>query len=441
MKESQFSKVLLERYRAGDELAAEEIWIRYASRLRNLTQRRIGGSLAAKSDADDILQTTFFEFFEKAKKDQVRWQQRGDLWRLLASIAIHHVGRESDRYRTAKRSLAKEQRDADFSLVVGRDDEVAEKIDELIEPLLKDDAVMAIVLLGRLAGKTLAEISNETGKSQRTLRRVLQKAKMALVADSEIQTGREVSISNDEILSARYEDYDLLKMIGAGGFGKVYLARDLVRARFVAVKALRRDWIGNATAESLFLNEAAIIARLDHPNIVRFQKAGPLPNGSWFMVLDYVKGRSLEAVELQFCDPGLVLQWMEQIASALSYLHHENVIHGDLKPANVLVGGATVRLVDFGFSCRSNSESPVWFGGTRQYAAPERQTSEAADVFAFGKVIEFLCSGMTELDHQVASHLGQLVGQACEQEPSKRPRSTDLLSRIQRMNSREVFDE
>jgi len=431
MSESQFSKILLDRYQSGDALAAAEIWNRYASRLKSLADRRLFPSLAAKIDADDILQTTFLEFFEKANRDKIFWQQQGDLWRLLASIAIHHVGRQSEKFLTSKRDLTREASVSDLANVSVAEDDVARKMNQLIEPLLQDgDSTLAAVVLGRLAGKTLVDIAAETGRSERTLRRILQKAKAGLIADSVFNTGfeRESSASHDTLtLSAKYSNFELLKMVGAGGFGKVYLARDKECDRVVAVKALRRDWIGNATAEQLFLNEAATIARLDHPHIVRFHQAGPLPNGSWFIVMDYVSGQSLDQLSLRDVAPENLMDWIRQTASALAYLHRSGIIHGDLKPSNLLIEDqTTVRLIDFGFSMRAGADKK-WRGGTSGFRAPERETSMAADVFSMGRVIQYVlqkCCGKS------TRPLEELARRAAVVDPQERIGIEELLEQL-----------
>ena len=425
--------MLLDRYRKGDDLAAEEIWQRYASRLKILADHRLLPSLARKTDADDILQTTFFEFFQKAKRNEVHWQERGDLWRLLASIAIHHVGRQAEHYRAAKRDLSREANLTNQIMGSVNDEEIAMKMEQLIEPFLNDDSMLAAIVGGRLAGKTIVEVADETGKSERTIRRKLEQVKLALVADSAICTGLELPVANEEFRSAEYANYDLLKMIGAGGFGKVYLARDRVADRVVAIKALRRDWIGNTTAESLFLNEATTIARLNHPNIVRFHKIGPLPNGSWFMVLDYVRGERLDAIDMNNCGQQLILRWILQVGEAVAYLHSQNVVHGDLKPANVLIEGDDARMIDFGFSRQSNNNDPVWYGGTHGFAAPERQTTSMADVFAFGRVIEFICDGANCLNGSIQRGLSDIVRDSRADDPKSRPACEELVVRIEEL--------
>ena len=197
---------------------------------------------------------------------------------------------------------------------------------------------------------------------------------------------------------ASYENFDLLKMLGAGAFGKVYLGRDRRSNSLVAVKALRRDWIGDANAEQLFLNEAKILSSIQHPNIIKFLDAGPLPNGSWFLVLEYVNGKSLSDyvsnVKFDLYD---LLSWSQQICAGLVEMHSHGLIHGDLKPSNIIVCNDGIRIIDFGFSIQKRENMQRIHGGTAAYLAPEYEASTAADVFSFGKTLAFAINKINEM--------------------------------------------
>ncbi len=436
--DSQFSLILLDRYRFGDGEAANELWSRYANRLAGLVRKQLSGQLRSKIDPDDILQTTFADFFQKADRNEVYWKKEGDLWRLLAAIAVNHVGREAEHFAAAKRNPALETK-LDTEVMISSADEAsaARRLSEILESVLHNENSFSVrVLHSRLTGLSTAEIATVTGRSERTVRRVLQMLKTKLMSDA----GFSLTADSDETdppvmvdFSESFRDYDLLKMVGAGTFGKVYLARDNRNDRLVAVKALRRDWLGNTEAERLFLNEAKLLASIEHQNVVRFFGAGPLPNGSWFLVTEYADGSTLDRrFASETVTANQVLKWIHQISDALKCLHEHGIVHGDLKPANIVVRQQGVCLIDFGFSWKSSGSLPGLTGGTRGYIAPETQTSFAADVYALGKCILFIVDRAKELfvkDKQLAS-LCRIAELATVEDPKKRPAVRTLQNEI-----------
>ncbi len=394
--DSHLSKILLDRYHDGDSAAAFEIYSRYAQRMFALTRTRIGNQLTGKIDPEDITQSAFQAFFAKADRNEVFWRQQGDLWRLLAAICINHVKREDEFFGAAKRNVVKEQ--AIESEIGDRLHGTEVKLAELLGSLLHNEKpLVSQVARARLAGFTLTEIAVETGRSERTVRRVLQilKAKLAtestLNLESHPHEGKERGEKNQNVprFDADYNDFELLKMIDAGAFGKVYLALDKNSDTLVAVKALRRDWIGDTAAESLFLNEAKLLSRITHPNVVQFIDAGPLPNGSWFIVMELASGVTFDRAIQSRVETINVLNWLHQICQTLEFLHREGIVHGDLKPTNITVSNDNVQLIDFGFSQQAKTTREKSKGGTSGFMPPDRHLTPASDMFAFGKVVEF----------------------------------------------------
>lgn len=447
--ESQFSRFLLDRYQRGESQSADEIWSRYARRLAGLVRQRLSDRLRTKIDSDDILQTAFFDFFKKADRDEIDWQKEGDLWRLLAAIATNHVKREVEYFSAAKRDASKELvfNPTDVVHAVGgldgaQEQAAANKLNELLDFVLRNEnSLTARIVRDRLVGKTTSEIAATTGRSERTVRRMLQMLKARLIADSEFSliesddklsaVESENAISNAEV----YSNYDLLKMVGAGAFGKVYLARDNRTDCCVAVKALKRVWLGDATAEKMFLNEAHLLASLQHSNVVKFLGVGPLPNGSWFIVMEYIEGTTLnEIVNMQHSEniAKLAVDWIRQIADAIAAMHAKGIVHGDLKPANVIVQPHRVCLVDFGFSWNVKLSKSKWRGGTAGYIAPERSTSFAADVFALGKCAEFIAQNLAPSVGVGRSKdvLLRFAMQATVKNPADRPDAIELIASL-----------
>lgn len=178
--------------------------------------------------------------------------------------------------------------------------------------------------------------------------------------------------------------YQLLRRIGAGGMGAVFVAHDTVLERDVAVKVLHRHLEGDAGSGERFRREARAVAALSHPNIVPVFDGGA-DHGSPFMVMELVHGASLRQMlvtEVRL-DPGTVAHLLRGILDALEHAHGHGVVHRDLKPENVLVTEqGVVKVADFGlaraFSDPGASDDGALVG-TPQYLAPERVLGEGAD--------------------------------------------------------------
>jgi serine/threonine protein kinase len=201
----------------------------------------------------------------------------------------------------------------------------------------------------------------------------------------------------------RLDKYQLIRLLGQGAFGQVYLGENVFRKMQVAVKVLQTQ----LTSEELhaFLNEARIFS-LEHPNIVRVRDFGVERTTSTpFIVMDYAPNGTLRqrhpgGTQLPLAT---VVSYVKQVAAALQYAHEENLIHRDVKPENMLVGqNGEIVLSDFGIaviaqSGRTSLENPqnLGMGGTPYYMAPEQflgKPGRSSDQYAFGIVVyEWLC--------------------------------------------------
>jgi serine/threonine protein kinase len=197
----------------------------------------------------------------------------------------------------------------------------------------------------------------------------------------------------------------------AGGIGVVYLARDLkLMDKEVVVKILQEDTLVREDSIRKFLHEKEALIRLDHPGVVRILDTGALTDGNPFMVMEYIKGRSLRK-ELHTKGPlsfDLAAHVIESITDALAAAHAEKILHRDIKPANIMLtpqeGGLDrVRLIDFGIARVGESKlAPVTMvrglSGTPHYMAPEQLAGElhltpAADIYATAIVAYELLTG------------------------------------------------
>jgi predicted Ser/Thr protein kinase len=145
-------------------------------------------------------------------------------------------------------------------------------------------------------------------------------------------------------------DYRISKQLGEGGMGMVYLADHLQLRQKVAIKALHPTLFNNDNARDRFVREAEVLARLNHPNIIRLLNFYNIPQGC-FIVMEFAEGETLED-KLQkggLINPSVAVPCFVQVLHALDYAHRLGVIHRDLKPSNIMLAtGGIAKLLDFG---------------------------------------------------------------------------------------------
>ena len=181
--------------------------------------------------------------------------------------------------------------------------------------------------------------------------------------------------------------YQLLSVLGRGGMGVVYLARDTVLDREVALKIVERP--------SEDANEARILARLEHPGIVPVHDFGELPDGRLFYATKRVRGDRLDRWMASGRDLSERLGVFLRVCETVAFAHAHGVVHRDLKPENVMVGEfGEVLVLDWGVATTpsQSAASQRRIVGTTEYMAPEQARGEAvdhrADVFALGAMLE-----------------------------------------------------
>jgi RNA polymerase sigma factor (sigma-70 family) len=184
------SFVLLERYRQGDDTAAEELFSRYFRRLTLLARSRLSPRLASRTDPEDVVLSVYRSFFIGARAGRFTWSRGGDLWRLLASITKHKLLRQARYHGADRRSVDRESAldgaEGREEFLQGREptpDDAVALADELECVFMKLDTLGKRVLELRLQGAQLSEIADDTGRSERTVRRTLDRIR-------EILTGR-----------------------------------------------------------------------------------------------------------------------------------------------------------------------------------------------------------------------------------------------------------
>lgn len=190
-------------------------------------------------------------------------------------------------------------------------------------------------------------------------------------------------MSDDFVPGQRIGDYEILGVLGAGGMGKVYKVRNVISDRVEAMKVLLANLAMQKELADRFLREIKLLASLDHPNIAALNTALTMDN-QLVMMMEYVDGVTL-ASRLQQgpIAPADAANYSGQLLSALSYAHKLNVIHRDVKPANMmLTPQGAVKLMDFGIA-RPNNEAGMTVTGTTlgslNYMSPEQVRGEPVD--------------------------------------------------------------
>src|SRR6202795_1321626 len=213
----------------------------------------------------------------------------------------------------------------------------------------------------------------------------------------------------------RLGPYEILSAIGAGGMGEVYRARDTRLDRIVAIKVLPTHLADRSELCERFEREAKTIASLNHPHICVLYDIGQ-QDGIEYLVMEYLEGETLsQRLQKGALPVEQVLQYAIEIADALDKAHRKGVTHRDLKPGNIMLTKAGMKLLDFGLAKLKQEVAPAnvqdsqlptasdpltaegTIVGTLQYMAPEqlegREVDARTDLFAFGVVVYEMATG------------------------------------------------
>lgn len=257
--------------------------------------------------------------------------------------------------------------------------------------------------------------------------------------------------------------FEVRRLLGQGGMGRVYLARDSRLGRLVALKLLRPDVVGPERVQR-FLDEARTTARFSDAHIVTVYELGQ-HDGQPFIALEYLDGESLKKRALaQRPAPAEVTRWMLAVARALHAAHSHAVIHCDLKPDNVVLPkDGRLRVVDFGLARAASLAGISPRAGTAAYMAPEQWEGEPlearTDVWSFGvMLLELLTganpfresAGIGTIDELLADRgdalglsavpapLAEVVRACLERRPSARPSAKVLIERLEAIVDRQL---
>jgi serine/threonine protein kinase len=196
---------------------------------------------------------------------------------------------------------------------------------------------------------------------------------------------------------AQLGPFRLLNLINSGGMGCVYAGKDETLGRMVAIKVMRASLGANAEFVERFKREAQAAAKLNHPNIAQIYSFGQ-EKGQPYIVMELISGKRLDSIMEQgrALEPAFVLQLGIQIADGLKAADEIGLIHGDIKPENILFDEKMqAKLVDFGIASFGEAEEGIW--GTPYYIAPEklqRQKPDArTDIYSLGATLYHALSG------------------------------------------------
>lgn len=177
--------------------------------------------------------------------------------------------------------------------------------------------------------------------------------------------------------------YKILKVIGGGGMANVYLARDIILERDVAIKILRLDFSDDDEFIRRFRREAQSATSLAHPNIVSIYDVGEEDN-IYYIVMEYVEGKTLKQYIQQNAPlhPREALNLMEQIVSAIAHAHENQIVHRDIKPHNILIDNlGNIKVTDFGIAMALTSTTITHTNsvlGSVHYLSPEQARGQIA---------------------------------------------------------------
>ncbi|PHR20462.1 MAG: hypothetical protein COA41_04665 [Sphingopyxis sp.] len=288
-------------------------------------------------------------------------------------------------------------------------------------------------------GEREAFIRSSPDSPAEVIARALSLLNAERVSSADLATGGARLAEEDddeESTPDRIGAYRILRLLGRGGMGSVYLGeRDTDNfEHVVAIKLIKQKLLSD-TLIARFERERQILAQLNHPHIARLYDGGATQSGSPYIVMEYVDGVPLQQwVADETPDLERRLDLFQQICDAVSFAHQNLVIHRDLTPSNILVSaGDQAKLIDFGIA-RPQAEDDDQSSGstfsalslTPGFSAPERAMGQAAntlsDVYSLGKILQFLTKD------QDAPELQAIAATATSERPEDRFGGAAMLS-------------
>jgi len=253
--------------------------------------------------------------------------------------------------------------------------------------------------------------------------------------------------------------YEILELLGKGGMGVVYKARDTKLDRIVALKFLPSQQSVSREAKQRFLREARTASALDHPNICTIHEIGETETGEHYIVMGHYAGQTLrDALASGPLPAERAVHLARQLAQALNRAHEAGIAHRDLKPGNIMLTGRDdLKLLDFGLAKLASATQLTQAGtmiGTIDYMSPEqadaRDTDHRTDIWSFGVVLYEMLTGRLPfvaetpaavmmsiinkepdpLPNDVPEDLARLINSCLSRNPADRPGIADVCAAL-----------
>jgi eukaryotic-like serine/threonine-protein kinase len=302
-------------------------------------------------------------------------------------------------------------------------------------------------------GVVFEKCDENTLNKVRKLINAHENAQNFIEASAIVEVGLFKENEPDFYIGKQIDDYKILKQIGHGGMGTVYLATKLDESfdKKVAIKLIKRGMDTTAVLKR-FVMERKILASLENPYIANLIDGGSTSDGLPYLVMEYIEGEPIT----KFCDANRFsiaerLELFRKVCSAVSYAHQNLVVHRDIKPSNILVTkDGTPKLLDFGIAKLLNPDwsletvettATMFRLMTPKYASPEQirglTITTASDVYSLGVVLYELLSG--ERPYKIESRMPQDVANVILTEEPRKPSEAATQRRGDTETQRKLF--